>query len=191
MGRGPRAQSPVVTRAPPGKQGVESALSLVAPILLSHPSCLCHSPLSPARPARCSMLCSPSVAVWAWVSLLRSSVAGQRVSLLPRPPGDLGAATQDREAQITQAARSAGCALRSRPRSHSRLRGGIATRGGAPGSPPAHMHAHAPRPQASRRQATPALPEASKDRIPSLDDSTPSYPTPASSLSHAPRQSTA
>lgn len=39
VGRGPRAQTPVVTRTPPGKQGVESALSLVAPILLSHPSC--------------------------------------------------------------------------------------------------------------------------------------------------------
>lgn len=43
---------------------------------------------------------------------------------------------------------------------------------------PAHTRAHAPRPRARRRQAAAALPQAPRDRIPSLDAGTPSHPTP-------------
>lgn len=99
-----------------------------------------------------------AAAVWAWVSLLRSSAARQRVSPWLRPPGDLDAATQDREAQITRAARRLGCALGSRPRSPRHPRRVSATRPGAPGSPPrAHARTRTPPapspPQASSRRA--------------------------------------
>lgn len=192
VGRGCRAKSPMVTRAPLGKGGVESALSLVAPSFSAIPlACGAGGSLPSLTCLARALFHTLLSSVWAWVSLLRSSAAGQRVSPLLRPPGDLDAATHDRKAQITQAARRLGCALRSRPRSHTRLLRGTATRGGAPGSLPAHTRTHAPRPQASRRQETPALLEASKDRIPSLDDGTASYPTPSSSLSNAPCQSTA
>lgn len=81
-------------------------------------------------------------------------------------------------------------ALRSCPRSRTRPRRGTATRGGAPGSPPPHTRAHAPRPQASLRQATPALPEAPRDQFPSLDAGTLS-PHPLFTVTGAPRQSPA
>lgn len=109
----------------------------------------------------------PAAAVRAWVSLLGSAAARQRVSPWPPPPGDLGAATQDRAAQITRAARRLRRALRSRPRSPSRPRRGTATRPGARALRPAHTRAHAPGPRASRRRATTAPPpQAPGDRIP-------------------------
>lgn len=153
VGRGLRAQSPVVTTALPSKhkrkRGVESALGLAAPILLSHdPPCLWLRWVAPGShlPGPRAVPCSS--AAWVRVSLLGPTAARQRVSpspppLLPPQPADPRAATQDRAAQITQAGPPLWlCAWRS----HSRPRRNTVTRGGAPGSPPAHSRAHAPKP---------------------------------------------
>lgn len=95
----------------------------------------------------------PAVAVRAWVSLLRSAAARQRVSPVPPPPPDLGAATQDRAAQITPAARRLGCAS-ARARARTAGRAEAQPRAEEPPAlRPAHTRAHAPRPRASRRHA--------------------------------------
>lgn len=85
-----------------------------------------------------------------------------------------------------------GDAVRSAPaRAHTPGRAEAQPRAGEPpGSPPPHTRAHAPRPQASLRQATPALPEAPKDQFPSLHAGTLS-PHPFFTVTSAPRRSPA
>lgn len=120
MGRGHRAQSPVHTTVLPSKHKRKEW----SPPLAWQPPSFSVIPLAcgagrslltltcPAHALFHALL--PSAAVWARVSLLSSTAARQRVSPLPPPPpGDLRAATQDRAAQITQAARRFGCALRA------------------------------------------------------------------------------
>lgn len=82
MGRGRRAQSPVLTRAPPGKHREKEEWS---PPWARPPTSFSVNPRAggaggslpaltcPARALFHGLL--PSVAVWAWVSLLRSSTA--------------------------------------------------------------------------------------------------------------------
>lgn len=85
------------------------------------------------------------------------SAARQRVSPLPPLPGDLGAASQDRAAQITPAARRLGGALGSRPRPHPATALRPRHPRGSPWPPAPCTHAHTPPPRtpASRRQADP------------------------------------
>lgn len=145
-------------------------------------------PLLPARPARCSMLCS-----------LRCRLGpGLASRLFRRPTARLAFAA---------AARRSG---RSHPRPNGSDNPGCppprlcAPLAPALAHPAAPRHGHTPRslrlsaprirahthpgPEPAAGKPAPVLPQAPKDRIPSLDAGTPFHPTPSASLSHAPRQ---
>lgn len=152
MGRGHRAQSPVHTTVLPSKhkrkRGVESALGLAAPVLLSHPPCLwrwqiapdSHLPGPRAVPCSSALRCRLGQGLTsrfhrcptARLAFAAASAARRSARSHPRPSGS----------------DNPGCPplWLCAPRSQTRSRRNTVTRGGAPGSPPVHTRAHAPRP---------------------------------------------